>query len=230
VEGSGMRSFQEIHAIAAERHGGAAALDAAIAQHRSRPAAELAAIPDDRWLSLASKCVFRAGFNWSVIENKWPGFEEAFHGFDVRWCALMSDEDFDVLLKDRGIVRNAQKINSVRRNGQFFMDLAAEHGSAARFFAEWPDADYAGLLEVLDKRGDRLGGGAGMMFLRFIGRSSFITSRDVAAALIREGVVDKPPSSKRDFRAVQAAFNTWAEQSGRDLTSISRTLAMSIDG
>jgi len=225
-----MRTFQEIFDVAAGRHGGAAALDAAIAQHKAKPPAELAAIPDDRWLSMASKCVFRAGFNWSVIDKKWPGTEEAFHGFDVRWCALMSDEDFDALLKDTRIVRNAQKVNAVRRNGRFLLDLAAEHGSAAAFFAGWPDSDYAGLLEVLDKRGDRIGGGTGMMFLRFMGRSSFITSKDVTAALIREGVIDKPPSAKRDFKAVQAAFNQWAEQSGRDLTSISRTLAMSIDG
>ena len=92
-----MRSYDEIFAIAAERHGGKAALEAAIAQHKSMSAGELAAIPDDRWLSAMSKRVFSAGFNWLVIENKWPGFEEAFHGFDVRWCAMMSDEDFDTL-------------------------------------------------------------------------------------------------------------------------------------
>ena len=68
------------------------------------------------------------------------------------------------------------------------------------------------------------------MFLRFMGKPAFIISPSVTAALIREGVIDKPPSGKRDYRAIQAAFNAWSEESGCDLTTVSRTLAMSIDG
>src|SRR5690242_5735607 len=100
-----MRSYDEIFAIAAGRHGGPEALEEAIARHKPVSAAELAAVPDDRWLAAMSKRVFCAGFNWSVIDKKWPGFEQAFHGFDVNWCAMMSDEDFDALLKDKRIVR-----------------------------------------------------------------------------------------------------------------------------
>ena len=48
------------------------------------------------------------------------------------------------------------------------------------------------------------------------------------ARLIAEGVVDKAPGSKASMKAMQAAFNTWAEQSGRPLREISRVLAMSI--
>ncbi len=223
-----MRSFEEILSMAAERHGGAEALEASVAGHAPKSRGELAATPDDRWLSQMSRCVFQAGFSWRVIQQKWPGFEEAFAGFDPRRCAMMSEEWLDELLKDRRIVRNAQKILSVRANGQFLVDLAAEHGSAAAFFAAWPDADYVGLLEVLKTRASRMGGGSATYFLRSMGKPSFIISRDVAAALIREGVVAKPPSGKRDFKAVQEAFNRWAEESGRDLTTISRTLAMSV--
>ena len=42
------------------------------------------------------------------------------------------------------------------------------------------------------------------------------------------GVLAKAPSGKRD-QAMQEAFNRWEEQSGLDLTSISRTLALSVD-
>jgi hypothetical protein len=66
-----------------------------------------------------------------------------------------------------------------------------------------------------------------MRFLRFMGKASFITTRDVSAALIGAGVIDKPPSGKRDLQAVQDAFNAWAKESGRDLTAMSRVLAMS---
>jgi 3-methyladenine DNA glycosylase Tag len=77
-----MRSFAEIYARAAERKGGAAALEAMIAEWPPKPTAELAAIPDHRWLAEMTRGVFRAGFNWRVIDAKWPGFEAAFHGFD----------------------------------------------------------------------------------------------------------------------------------------------------
>ena len=37
---------------------------------------------DDRVLAEMTRRVFSAGFAWSVIESKWPGFEDAFLGFE----------------------------------------------------------------------------------------------------------------------------------------------------
>jgi hypothetical protein len=82
----------------------------------------------------------------------------------------------------------------------------------------------------LKKRASHLGGDAAGRFLRAIGKPAFITSPDMVAALIREGVLDRPPSGKRDLAVIQATFNQWSSDSGRDLTAISRVLAMSIDG
>jgi len=223
-----MGSFAGVYAIASQRKGGDAALEALIAEHAPKSKAEIAATPDDRILAMMSERVFQAGFNWRVVANMWKGFEVAFHGFDPSWCGAMTEEEFDALLKDTRIVRNAQKILSVQANGRFLVELAKEHGTAAKAFAAWPDDDYAGLLDLLKTRASRLGGEAGMRFVRSLGKPSFITSRDVAAALIREGVLAKPPSGKKDLRAIQDAFNGWAKESGRDLTAISRVLAMSV--
>lgn len=221
-----MRSFSEIHAIAAERHGGAEALE----EKLSRPMTgqELAAIPDDRWLAQMTRNVFSAGFNWKVVENMWPGFEEAFSGFDPGRCAMLSDDDVAALIADRRIIRHGAKIRAVQENAVFLRELAAEHGSVGRFFAGWPAEDHVGLLALLKKRGSRLGGTTGQYFLRFMGKDSFILSRDVVARLIAEGVIDKPPTSNKAMAAVQDAFNTWTAQSGRSLTEVSRVLAMSI--
>lgn len=152
----------------------------------------------------------------------------AFDRFDPRACAFMTDDRFDALARDPGIVRNGTKIRSVQANAAFLLELAEKHGSAARFFADWPDSDHVGLLELLRKRASHLGGDSAARFLRAIGKPAFITRPDVVAALIREGVLERPPSGKRDLAAIQAAFNRWAAESGRDLTSISRVLAMSI--
>lgn len=220
-----MQSFDALYALAAERHGGPDALEPLLPAPLSPRA--LAAIPDDRWLSMMTRFVFSAGFNWKVIENKWPGFEAAFNGFDLGRCAMLSDEDMDVLLSDKGIVRHGAKIRSVRENAAFAIDLVKEHGSVGAALGGWPSTDFTGLLEMLKKRGSRLGGSSAQYFLRFMQRDSFILSRDVAAALIREGVVDKDPTSKRDLAAVQQAFNEWMDESSRGLSAISRVLAFS---
>ncbi len=217
-----MRSFDEIFAISAERHGGADALEAMLAEASYSPHST-----DDRWLATFTQAVFSAGFNWKVIRNKWPGFEEAFWGFDVGRCSMMSDEDLDSLVSDTRIVRHGAKIQSVRDNAVMLQELATQHGSAARAIADWPSSDFVGLLDYLKKNGNRLGGNSAQYALRFGGRDAFILGRDVVGRLVAEGVIDKAPSSKKAMAAVQDAFNTWSEQSGRGLTEISRVLALS---
>jgi 3-methyladenine DNA glycosylase Tag len=221
------RSFDDLLALAAGRKGGATAFEKTLPTPKTP--AELAAIPDHRWLAAMTRAVFQAGFSWKVIETKWPGFEAAFWGFDPGRCSMMSDDDLDALLKDKSIVRNGAKIRSVADNATFLRDLAAEHGTAANAFANWPTTDYAGLLTMLKKRASRLGGTSGQYFLRTMGVDSFVLSRDVVRALIREGVVEKQPSSQRDLANVQAAFNHWGAESGRPMTQISRVLACSIE-
>jgi 3-methyladenine DNA glycosylase Tag len=217
-----MRSFDEIYAISADRHGGPEALEAKLV----KPDPDITQLPEDRWLSIMTKCIFQAGFNWKVIENKWDGFEEAFDGFDIGRCAFMDDGKFDNLLQDTRIVRNGTKIASVRDNAAFLLELRNE-GGAGEVLGGWPSTDYIGLLDMLKKRGSRLGGNSAQYAMRFAGRDAFVLGRDGTARLIAEGVIDKPATSKTAMKAVQAAFNEWMDQSGRSLTEISRVLAFS---
>ncbi|MEX0370552.1 MAG: DNA-3-methyladenine glycosylase I [Tateyamaria sp.] len=186
-----MRSLNDILAISADRKGGEAEVFAGF--EPSADPAVIAAIPDDRWLAQMTRSVFQAGFNWKVVDQMWPGFEQAFHSFDVGRCAMMSDEWFDALCQNTAIVRYPQKIRSVQQNAIFIQECAATHGSFAKMVASWPRDEYAGLLELLKKEGNRLGGSTGQYFLRFMGVDGYILSRDVTARLIAEGVIDKPP-------------------------------------
>ncbi|QMU58720.1 MAG: 3-methyladenine DNA glycosylase [Boseongicola sp.] len=220
-----MRSFDEIYQIAADRHGGSHALAEKLSP--PPPPAEIATRPEDRWLSMMTRGVFQAGFSWKVIEAKWEGFEEAFHQFNPDKCAMMDDVWFDQLLQDTRIVRNGTKIQTVRDNAVFVTELRSEGGVGA-VLSGWPPEDYIGLLDMLKKRGSRLGGSTAQYFLRFSGVDSFILSADVTARLIAESIIDKPATSKAARKAVQTAFNEWREQSGRSLTEISRVLAMSV--
>jgi len=226
----GLTSFSTIFDRAAGRHGGAAALETRLAQTEPLPRSRLEAIPDDRWLSAMTRRIFQAGFNWTVIDNKWNGFEAAFDNFDIGRWAMAPDEDLDALARDSRIVRNPQKIRTVRENAAFIADLAKQYGSAGKAFGGWPPEDFSGLLDLLKTKGSRLGGTTAQYFLRGMGVPSYVLSAHVVAALVEAGVIDKAPTSRKAMAAVQDAFNQWMAESGRSLTAISRTLAMSTDG
>ena len=71
-------TFDAIYARAAKRKG-VKELEVSLPKPRSRAA--LARRPDGEILSEMGKAVFRAGFVWRVVEQKWPAFVEVFHGF-----------------------------------------------------------------------------------------------------------------------------------------------------
>ena len=221
-----MKKFSKLYDLAAARKGGPAELEKLIKKPKSKTT--LAKIPDDRWLAGMAKSVFRAGFNWKVVENKWPDIEAAFHGFNTRGVAFLSDDDLDVLVKDPRVIRAWRKLKAIRSNAAYVVDLAAEHGSAAKYFANYPSSKYIGLLDDMKKRGSYLGGTTAQYFLREMGKDSFILSRDVTAALQREKVFDGSPTSKASQKAIQSAFNEWVDDGGESLTRVSRVLAFTV--
>ncbi len=140
-----------IYQNAAARKGGDEALEALLPKPKT--AAQLNRITDNRYLAEMTKCVFRSGFVWQVIENKWPGFEAAFDGFDTTACAMLSDEALEQLGEDTRIVRNGAKIASVRDNAQFVREVKQEHGGFGRYVGAWPVDVVTALMrqKVIDK-------------------------------------------------------------------------------
>ena len=221
-----MTPFAEIRARA-ERRKGKAELASLMPKVASRR--DLERLTDDRVLAEMARRVFSAGFAWSVIEAKWPGFEAAFLGFDPVRLAFEPDDFWDRLASDARIVRNGAKIASVRDNAQFVRAIAKEHGSFGRFLAAWPADDEVGLLGLLAERGGRLGGATGQMLLRWLGWDAFVLSKDVVLCLRDAGLAIAPePKSKGDLAKIQAQFNAWAKESGLPYAHMSGICAMSI--
>ena len=222
-----MTSFKTIRARAEKRKGGPAALKKLLPQEPDKRA--LTKLADDRVLAELTQRVFSAGFAWSVIEQKWDGFEAVFLGFQPKKLVVQSDDFWHELTRDQRIVRNGAKIMSVRDNAQFVLDIAGEHGSFGKFLAKWPSSDEISLLDLLNKRGGRLGGNTGQMFLRFIGWDGFVTSKDVVACLRDAGLdIAEEVKSKGDLAKVQAQFNAWAKETGLPYAHLSRICALSI--
>jgi 3-methyladenine DNA glycosylase Tag len=219
--------FKAIWARAEKRKGGAKALEKLLPKKPDMKA--LAKLADDRILAEMTQRVFSAGFAWSVIENKWLAFEKVFLGFMPAKLIFQPDDFWEALLSDTRIVRNGAKIASVRENAAFVQEIAKEHGSFGRFLAQWPSSDQTGLLNLLGKRGSRLGGNTGQMFLRFIGWDGFVTSQDVVACLRDAGLdIATEVKSKGDLAKVQAQFNAWAAETHLPYVHLSRICAMSI--
>src|SRR5882724_5376117 len=83
-----MPAFDEI-LEAARRRVGEAELRARLPAV-SAPEA-LRAVADDRYLSLMSRRIFRAGLKHSLVDDRWPAFEEVFRGFDPRRVAALKE-------------------------------------------------------------------------------------------------------------------------------------------
>jgi 3-methyladenine DNA glycosylase Tag len=222
-----MIPFKTIRSRAEKRKGGPRQLGKLLPPEPD--ASALAGISDDRVLAEMTKRVFSAGFAWSVIETKWPGFEKAFLGFLPAKLSFQPDEFWDALMTDKNIVRNGAKIMSVRENAQFLQEIALEYGSFGKFLAKWPSSDEAGLLDLLAKRGSRLGGNTGQMLLRFLGWDGFVTSKDVVTCLREAGLdIAEEVKSKSDLAKVQAQFNIWAKETGLSYVHLSRICALSV--
>lgn len=222
-----MLSFASIRSRAADRKGGDDVLASLLGPTPDN--APLARIPDDRVLSTMAERVFSAGFVWSVIEQKWPGFEAAFLGFEPKALLFQPDDFWHDLASDTRIVRNPQKIRSVRDNAAFVERISQDHGGFGKFLSEWPADDQIGLTALLAKQGSRLGGNTGQYLLRWLGWDTFILSRDMVAALRDAGLdIAESPTSKKDLAAIQVQINSWAAETGLPRAHISRILSMSI--
>lgn len=222
-----MQDYKWLHEYCLNRFGSAKALEAQLPVPKTTR--QLQAISDDRYLSTMALRVFRAGLKHSLVDAKWPAFEQVFFGFDPEKVVLMGADHLERLMQDARIIRHLGKLKSVPRNAQMILDLAHEHGSFGKFIAQWPVEDITGLWQYLNKHGTQLGGLSAPRFLRMVGKDTFVPSNDVVAALNAQDIVDKVPSSKRDQAAVQAAFNQWQAESGRPLCQISAMLAFTVN-
>ena len=124
-----MHDYKWLHEYCLNRFGSAAALEARLPQPRSTD--ELRAVPDDRYLSLISLRIFRAGLKHSLVDAKWPAFEQAFFGFDPEKVVLMGGEHIERLMQDARLIRHLGKLKSVPRNAQFLLDVARSGAASA---------------------------------------------------------------------------------------------------
>ncbi len=220
-----VEAFAAIYQRACQRKGGETALKALTSQPLAP--AKLAALPDNLLLAELTKKVFQSGFVWRVVRQKWPGFCELFFDFDIEKMLLLSDEMLEQKAADPRIIRNLTKVFTIRANALMIYDVQQQHGSFARFIADWPGDNVIGLWAYLKKHGARLGGNTGPYALRAMGKDTFLLTQDIEGYLRAYGVFEGGVNSQRSQQQIQQQFNLWQQQSGLSLQEISQIVALS---
>jgi len=218
--------FEDIYARAAQRKGGELSLEKLVS--KPLPNEQLASLGEDRFLAEFTKKVFQSGFVWRVVEQKWPAFEQCFFGFDIAKVLLMPDEMLEQKASNPDIIRNFNKVKTIRDNALMIDAVHNEKGSFAQFVADWPEENIIGLWDFLKKQGARLGGNTGPYALRALGKDTFLLSRDVEGYFKSHDLISGSATSKRSLTCIQATFNEWQQQCERSLQEISRIVSMSV--
>ncbi len=196
---------------------------------RPLSSSNLQKIKDDRFLSMISRCIFRAGFVWKVVDKKWPNFEKKFSNFNPLAVAYLSDDRLEEIATDKSIIRNFTKILATRTNAAYVIEKQYEYGSFSKYIADWPEHKIVNLWFEMKRDGSRLGGMTGPMILRSMGKDTFLPTIDVIDALTKYGFVKTHSNgSKKDLERVQDIFNLLREESNLSLSQISKVLALSV--
>ena len=65
----------------------------------------------------------QAGLSWITVLKKRENYRRAFHDFDPRRVAAMTEQDVENLLQDSGIIRHRGKIEAIITNAKAYLAL-----------------------------------------------------------------------------------------------------------
>ena len=88
---------------------------------------------DNKLFELLALESFQAGLSWACILNKREYFKEAFYNFDPVKISNYGEEKISILLQNKNIVRNKNKIEAIINNAKVFLSIKKEWGSFSSY-------------------------------------------------------------------------------------------------
>ena len=82
------------------------------------------------------------GLSWQIIMHKREAYRAAFHDFRIEACAVMTDGELEGQRSNPGIIRNKNKIYSVRNNARVVQQIQKEFGSFDAYLWGFTDREY----------------------------------------------------------------------------------------
>ena len=123
---------------------------------------------DSGYLEELTKAIFRSGFSWRVVREKWDNFRGRFDGFDLGKVAGYGAEDVALLMGDSGIIRNRRKIEATIENARTMLMIVDEHGSFYNYMRSLDGLDYYERVKVLTGQFSGLGRTGAFVFLHCV--------------------------------------------------------------
>ena len=120
------------------------------------------------YLEALARVMFQTGISWRVVDSKWPGIREAFHGFDPQRVAKFGTADIDRLMGDTRVIRNRRKLEAITANARQMLQLNAEYKGFNRYLNSL--GDFEATKKDLHKRFAFLGDAGTWYFLWMVGR------------------------------------------------------------
>ena len=198
-----------------------------LAETKPRSPKAIAKLSDDRVLSAMTRAVFAGGFAWHIIDRKWPAFESAFQW--LRPACLRLPERRAARRADARPQHHPQPAQDHGRAEERALRARSRRGAWQRrtlFRILAGTATFIDLNAIIRKRGIGFGFENAARFLR--GSASRLSSRRRTCSRLWCGKGSGSPFIRQEGAgAIQAALNHWSAESGHDLTTLSRVLAMS---
>ena len=82
----------------------------------------------------------QAGLSWSIVLAKREGYKQAFHDFDIEYCAKLTDEKLIHFKDNYDVIKHLAKLQSVRSNAQAILEIQQEFGGFADFLWQFTES------------------------------------------------------------------------------------------
>ncbi|GFD75606.1 DNA-3-methyladenine glycosylase I [Tenacibaculum mesophilum] len=105
---------------------------------------------DDKLFEFLILETFQAGLSWITVLKKRENFRKAFDNFDYKKIAKYSEDKYEELLQDAGIIRNKLKIKATITNAQAFMKVQEEFGTFSKYI--WAFTNGQPIVNKFEKR------------------------------------------------------------------------------
>lgn len=86
----------------------------------------------------------QAGLSWFTILQKRARYKEVFANFNAEQVAAFSNEQLEIILQDKGIVRNRLKVYGVRKNAIAFLAVQQDYDSFDQYI--WSYVDHTPII------------------------------------------------------------------------------------
>jgi len=134
---------------------------------------------DNEYFEKMSHAIFQAGLNWKMVDNKWPGFRNAFSNFSIDKVSRYDNKEITSLMKNEEIIRNGRKIQSTIHNAKEFQKIKKEFGSFPKYINSFKGSEI-NLSENLQERFKHLGPSSARMYMWMIGMNLKPTAEEKA--------------------------------------------------